>query len=243
VRDFLRYACLLIACCLLVVLGSAQSRPAASAQQSPSASTAESATPKQDAKSGGDAGTKEAAEKNENDQFRHSPSIAFMARHLGISLDAAYWIGTLLNFAILAGAIFFGLKKSLPTFFRNRTSAIQKQMEEARRASDDANKRLKEIEAKLSRLGAEITDLHGAAAAQSKQDEARLKAALEEEKNKVLRSAEQEIAAAASSARRELQTYAANLVVGLAEKQIKVDVNTDQTLVKDFTEQLGRDAN
>jgi F0F1-type ATP synthase membrane subunit b/b' len=52
-------------------------------------------------------------------------------------------------------------------------------------------------------------------------------------------SAQQEIAAAAKSARRELTAYAADLAVGLAQKQIHVDAATDQALVRRFAEELG----
>jgi len=51
-------------------------------------------------------------------------------------------------------------------------------------------------------------------------------------------SAEQEIAAAARAARRELTAYAADLAVTLAKKQIHVDAATDQALVREFAQQL-----
>ena len=51
-------------------------------------------------------------------------------------------------------------------------------------------------------------------------------------------SAEQEIAAAAKAARRQLTAYAADLAVGLAKKQIHVDAATDQALVRGFAGQM-----
>jgi F0F1-type ATP synthase membrane subunit b/b' len=51
-------------------------------------------------------------------------------------------------------------------------------------------------------------------------------------------SAEQEIAAAAKSARRELTAYAADLAVSLAKKLIHVDASTDQALLRNFAQQL-----
>jgi F0F1-type ATP synthase membrane subunit b/b' len=51
-------------------------------------------------------------------------------------------------------------------------------------------------------------------------------------------SAEQEIAAAVKSARRELTAYAAELAVSLAKKQIHVDAATDQALLRNFAQQL-----
>ncbi|HYL15109.1 MAG TPA: ATPase, partial [Terriglobales bacterium] len=56
---------------------------------------------------------------------------------------------------------------------------------------------------------------------------------------KIIQSAEQEIAAAAKSARRELKAYAADLAVSMAQRQIRVDSDTDQALVRTFADQLG----
>ena len=42
----------------------------------------------------------------------------------------------------------------------------------------------------------------------------------------------------AKTTRRELTAYAANLAVSLAKKQIQVDANTDQALVRGFAQQL-----
>ena len=54
-------------------------------------------------------------------------------------------------------------------------------------------------------------------------------------------SAEQEIAAATNSARRELKAYAAELAVELAEKKIRVGQEADRELVRAFTSRLGKD--
>ena len=77
----------------------------------------------------------------------------------------------------------------------------------------------------------------------AKAEEERTKAAAEEERLRIVHSAEQEIAMAATAARRELKAYAADLAVSLAEKKINVGPGTDQALVRDFTAQLGKDGN
>ena len=188
------------------------------------------------------AGEKTAAEEagDPNAQFTQSPSVKALGRLLGVSTGTAYLISVILNFAIVAVAVVIGAKKFLPGVLKSRNEAIQKGLEEARRASEDANQRLREIEARLGRLGNDITALHAEAASQSKEEEARFKAATEEEKARIVKGAEQEIASAAASARRELQVYAASLAVDLAEKKIHIDGGSDKTLVRDFVEQLGR---
>jgi len=69
---------------------------------------------------------------------------------------------------------------------------------------------------------------------------ARIEAAAQEDARKIVASAEQEIAAAAKAARRQLTAHAADLAVGLAQKQIRVDAATDQALVRNFASELGR---
>jgi F-type H+-transporting ATPase subunit b len=179
-----------------------------------------------------------AAQDDENAQFKHSASVQTVAKVTGLSLDNAYWLCLVLNFAIVAGAVVYFSQKNLPGMFRNRTASIQKAMQEARRASEDANRRLAEIETRLSRLDSEIAGMRATAEKEAVAEEARIKAAAEEDGRKIVASAEQEIAAAAKLARRELTNYAANLAVSLAARQIKVDPATDQALVKGFARDL-----
>ena len=174
----------------------------------------------------------------EQDQFKHSASVQLVAKLTGLSLEHAYWLCVLFNFAVVAGTVVYFSKKNLPSVFRNRTASIQKAMQEARQASEDANRRLAEIETRLSRLDSEIAAMGAAAEKEAIAEEARIKAAAEEDARKIVESAEHEIAAAAKLARRELTTYAANLAVSLAAKQMKVDAATDQALVREFAKEL-----
>jgi len=90
--------------------------------------------------------SREAAGEDEQAQFKHSASVQLVARLTGLSLEHAYWLCVLLNFAVIAGTIFYFSKKNLPGVFRGRTAFIQKAMQEARQASEEANHRLAEIE-------------------------------------------------------------------------------------------------
>jgi F-type H+-transporting ATPase subunit b len=111
-------------------------------------------------------------------------------------------------------------------------------MEEARKASEDANRRLAEIEARLSKLDVEIGGMRAAAAQEAAAEEQRIKTAAAEDARKIVESAEQEITAAAKSARRELKAFAADLAVSLARKQIRVDPAIDHVLLRNFAQQL-----
>ena len=99
--------------------------------------------------------TREAAgeEEDETAQFKKSASVRLLSKLTGGNLQYAYWLAVLINFGVIAGVLFWAGKKFLPTAFRARTAAIQRAMEEAKRASEDANRRLGDIESRLSRLG------------------------------------------------------------------------------------------
>jgi F-type H+-transporting ATPase subunit b len=178
---------------------------------------------------------------HETDQFKHSASVQLIARITGLSLDGAYWLAVVLNFAIVAGLIAWAAKKYLPTAFRNRTASIQKSLEEARRASEEAKRRLADIESRLGHLDDEINQMRAVSEKEAAAEEERIKAAAAEEARRISESAAQEIAAATKAARRELTAYAADLAVSLAAKQIHVDTATDQALVRRFAEQISND--
>jgi F-type H+-transporting ATPase subunit b len=185
--------------------------------------------------------TREAAgeEADETAEFKQSGSVQLVARLTGMSLRHAYWLCVVLNFVVIAAVIVWAGKKYLPGMFRDRTAAIQHAMQEAQKASEEARRRLAEIESRLMRLDVEIGMMRNAAEKEAAEEEARLQAAAQEDARKVIQSAEQEIAAAAKAARRALTAYAAELAVGLAQKQIRVDAATDQALVRNFAGELG----
>jgi F0F1-type ATP synthase membrane subunit b/b' len=185
--------------------------------------------------------TREAAgeEKDDKAEFKQSPSVRFIARITGLSTGNAYLLSVLLNFAVIAGLIFWAGRKYLPGAFSARTAAIQKAMQEAQKASDEARRKLAEIESRLMRLDVEIGVIRDAAEKEAGAEEARIRAGVLEDARKMVESAQQEIAAAAKTARRELTAYAADLAVGLAQKQIHVDAATDQALVRRFAGDLG----
>lgn len=182
-------------------------------------------------------------EGDETAQFKHSASVQLLSRITGLSLDGAYWLAVVLNFAIMVALIVWASKKSLPTMFRNRTASIQKSLEEARRASEDANRRLTDVESRLSRLGDEINQMKAASEKEGVAEEERTRAAAVDDAQRIVESAEQEIAAATKAARRELTAYAADLAVTLASKQIHVDTPTDEVLVRRFAQQISNGTN
>ncbi len=177
----------------------------------------------------------------EGEEVRNAPSIKGLARMTGLSNDAAYWLSVLVNFTLVIVVIVLLMKKNLPGMFKSRNESIQGRMEEARKSSEEARRRLTDVEGRLSRLDAEITEMRREAEESARTEEKRIQEEAEQESRRIVASAEQEIAAASGAARRELRAYAAELAVNLAEKRINIGKDTDQTLVREFTDQLGKD--
>jgi len=183
--------------------------------------------------------TREATgEEEENQNLKHSAAIRYLARKTGMTVHQAHLLTVGLNFLIIAFLIYWYARKFVPAALRSRTESIQRSLEEARAASQDANRRLSEIEARLSKLDVEIGQMQASAEKEAEGEEARIRQAAEEDIRKVVQAAEQEIAAAAKQARRELTQHTADLAVALARKQIHVDSATDQALVRNFAGKL-----
>jgi F-type H+-transporting ATPase subunit b len=185
--------------------------------------------------------TREAAgeEADETAQFKRSASVALVARLTGLSLGNAYFFCVLLNFFVVAVLIIWLARKCLPGMFTARTVAIQRAMQEARKASEEARRRLAEIENRLMKLDGEIGMMRDAAEKEAAAEEARIQAAAQEDARRIVEGAQQEIASAARAARRQLTAYAADLAVGLAQKQIQIDAAADQVLLRNFADELG----
>lgn len=178
-------------------------------------------------------------EKDENEEFKQSASVQLISKWTGLDVRRSYWLSMITNFLVIAALLVWAGRKFLPGIFRDRTASIQKAMQEAQKASEEARLRLSDIESRLMKLDTEIAAMRDHAEQEAAGEEARIHAATVEEAKKIVAAAEQEIAAASKAARRQLTAYAADLAVGLAKKQIRIDASTDQALVRNFSVQLG----
>jgi len=177
-------------------------------------------------------------EKDETAEFKQSASVRLISRITGLDLQKSYWLSIITNFVVIAAVLVWAGRKYMPGFFSDRTAAIQKAMQEAQKASEEARRKLADIESRLMKLDVEIGMMRDAAEKEAEAEAARIHAAALEDARKIVAAAEQEIAAAAKAARRLLTAHAADLAVGLAQKQIHVDAATDQALVRNFSGQL-----
>jgi F-type H+-transporting ATPase subunit b len=174
----------------------------------------------------------------EHTDLTHAKSVRWLARKTGLSVHQAHLVALGLNFAIVVAIAVWAFRKIVPGMLRSRTQSIQQALEEARAASQDAKRRLSDIETRLRQLDVEIGRMQATAEKEAEAEEGRIHKAAEEDIRKVVLAAEQEIKSAAKQARRELTAHSAGLAIALAGKQINVDSNTDRVLVRAFAANL-----
>src|SRR5260370_32954780 len=91
-------------------------------------------------------------EVDENDAYLHSPSVRKLGAMVGLNAEQAATAFTVANFLVLAALVGWFLLKTLPKTFRDRNTAIQKDLIDARPATHEASARLTTVAKRLSRL-------------------------------------------------------------------------------------------
>ncbi len=170
----------------------------------------------------------------QTEAYRHSAAVQAIARMLHVKTETAAEIFEDLNSGVLLLVVGGFLWKVLPGIFRRRSEAVKKDLTLAQAATEDANRRLAQVEARLARLDVEIDAIRQQAEKDSAGDERRMREALESERERIIASAEQEIAATQAAAQRELKKFAADLAIDNAIRRVQLSADTDRALVKDF---------
>jgi F-type H+-transporting ATPase subunit b len=180
----------------------------------------------------------EAAKPTEEEQkkvfLEDGPLVRATAKALNISRETTADIFMYLNFSIIFFAVAITLARIAPRVLRQRSLDLKANLETARKATTDAQARLAAIETKLAGLDTEIAAIRAQVEAESQQDEVRIKATIDDEKTRIVASAEQEIGVAAAHARRELRHFAADLAIEQASKQLVLTPENDAALIADF---------
>jgi F-type H+-transporting ATPase subunit b len=180
---------------------------------------------------------------SEEEGYRHSAAVQAIAKYLHTDTETATQIFEDFNSAVLILAIAGFLIKVLPKAFRKRSETISKELAEARSATEDANKRLSAVEARLAKLDTEIEAIRRQTEQEIVEDEKRIKAQIEEERKRIIESAEQEIEAFSAAAQRDLKKFAADLAVERALQRIHLGADADRILVQNFTSELANTQN
>jgi F-type H+-transporting ATPase subunit b len=180
-----------------------------------------------------------AEQEDEEYAFKHSDSVRAFAKMFHLSPEAASMVFWSLNAVLLFVFVGYFLVTGLPKAFRSRRQQLDRQIVEARVATEKAEERLRAVEERLSRLDSEIAAVREQAERDSAHDETRIKQAMEDEKKKIVASAEQEISSAGAAAERRLRKFAAELAVDRATSRLHLTEGDDRTLIQEFASSLG----
>lgn len=206
--------------------------PRLHAQQQPASTSQAAPAPLQNGKS--------AEVDSEDQQYTHSTVVRKIASLLHLRVDTAAAIFEDINSALILLAIAWLLFKFVPGLLRRRSVVLQKSLAEARTATEDANRRLAQVESRLQRLDSEIEAIRRQVESESAEDERRILAGMEAERARIVASAEQEIGAAQAAAQRELKQFAADLAIDQARHRIQVSSEADRALIRDFGKGLNK---
>jgi len=145
-----------------------------------------------------------------------------------------------INFAIVAGLLAWVFLKLTPSFFRKNAETISSAISKATVAKAEADRRLREAEDKLAKLDQELAQMRATAQREMAAEAERLRAATENDIQRVGLAEKAEIEAAERAARLELKVIAANLAVDEAETLLTKELTpkVQESLVAAFVNSL-----
>jgi F0F1-type ATP synthase membrane subunit b/b' len=150
-----------------------------------------------------------------------------------------------LNFLLVFGGIGYLIAKRGRAFFRANARAIAASITEAQAAKAEADRELREAEAKIARLDQEVAELREAARRDSTAEAERLRASARAEIEKISQAARGELAASERAAQQELRALAASLAVERAGTLLSSRMNGEirARMFRAFLGGLGRSTN
>lgn len=151
------------------------------------------------------------------------------------------WVPKTFNLALVLGFIYMVIRKPMATFFETRRAAIVSDLEQAKRDKEAAEARLAEVDARLSRLAAEQTEIRAEAEREAEAEAQRVAVRAEEDARKIAETAEREIGGALKTARADLQRFAAEKATELAEGMIRAEMTDEdrKRMVVQYADELG----
>jgi F-type H+-transporting ATPase subunit b len=145
-----------------------------------------------------------------------------------------------INFAIVAAVLVWLFAKKLPPWFRGNADKISSAITKATAAREEAERQVREAEAKLANLKQEIAALQATAKLEAEEEGERIRALAQSDAKKVGVAAQAEIEAAERAARLELKALAASLALDGAETLLakQLTPSAQETLVDSFVKSL-----
>lgn len=131
------------------------------------------------------------------------------------------------NFAIVAAALFFAIRKPLAGYLTARTEQIRTDLAQAKEKFAAAEQERQQAEELLGRLDEEVEKARAEAARAAESEKNRILAAATEEAERIKAIAQKEIDAEVEAGRRKLLARAAELSVSLAHEKLESAMTDD----------------
>lgn len=147
-----------------------------------------------------------------------------------------------INFALLAGLLFYLLRKPMRNFLNQRQQKVRESLEEAQRAREEAETRYQEMERKLAQAQQEMDELKQMLIDQGRAEKEKILANAQKEAEKIRQqaeiTAEQELKKAQQLLRQEAVELAANMAQALLRDRI--EPKDHEALIEDYVDTLGK---
>jgi len=161
----------------------------------------------------------EAAKHEEAEE--HKPPVKLFGKELGA---AAKFGIQLINFSIFAGLIFLALKGALASAFKARTKELSDQLNQAEKDKAEGEAQLKELEAKMAGLQAELETILSKAETDGEAERQHILEAARIESAAILAQAQAEIESQKRLAEKALRNLVAELAVEGATQRLKTQL-------------------
>jgi F-type H+-transporting ATPase subunit b len=154
----------------------------------------------------------------------------------GQAIEIFKWI----NFVIVVALVVWASRRFLAPLFRKKADTISAAISRGAEAKAEADRLLREAEAKLARIDQEIATLRAAAQRDAAAEAERIASTTLQDIEKIGLAAKAEIEAAERAARMELKTITANLAMDGAESLLAKELTpqVQEQLVTSFVQNL-----
>lgn len=148
-----------------------------------------------------------------------------------------------LNFAALAAILYMFFKKQkVKEQFKEEADEIQRSIESARKAKEEAEMRLQELDTKMLQANDDIAKMKQDAAKEAEDEKGRILESAQKEAERIIELANREIDSEIEIAKRELKRHVTDLSVQRGKEIIEKEIGEQdqKRLIKDYIEGFGK---
>lgn len=134
------------------------------------------------------------------------------------ALPAIFW--QILNIVLVIILFYYILKDKAPQFFKGRSRDIEKAWMEAVRDKEEAEKRLADVEERMSHLNKEMKSIEETSRMEAEQMKAKMVENAKREREILLKEGQRELERRLKEAKAEITAHAAHISEGLAREML-----------------------